>query len=382
MEFFLGRSRLFWGRLDKRKKREKEFESVGGKVLGAKLIILLLSLSLWAHASGEACAPVVVPGAAVAEAKSAAPKSARVRPVAMNIYSETAVLEILKMYGQLRNLNEGFNTKKKEMILGRELGNGYSLEMNYEYDGRDDVRAYNYLGLTLIHPDGFKEVISKRPVNPKTWTFFEEYYDFDGPVGQFDLVVPMKIEGPTLTEIEKWGKRLDFLDASDLRKLKDMSDLKWLYLKYFKEDQKDLYKNRSRKEYSKIIFSVALIFIVNYFTFSKKKDDKDLDSNHADLFDLLLNFEGPRVFGLVETEKKQSELETLGGAPTLVKSFVDREPPAGLNRIVTLLEYSKLGMILVTEYVFSEGRPVEANGLIVRKGDKTFTLLSRALRAE
>ncbi len=353
--------------------------------MGAILTTLLLVLTHSAF-GGDACGPVITPVVDATESNLAttpiAPKSARLRQIPLNIHGENAIIEIFKMFGQLRNHENGFSDKKKEVALGKDLGRGYSLELTYKFDGIDDVVAYNYTGLKLIHPDGFEEVLSKRPVNPKSWTFFEEVLDFDGPAGQFELVAPMRIEGPTLREIEKWGKRLHFLGAKDLRKLSDMSDLKWLYLKYFKEDQKDLYKNRSRKEYSKIIFSVALIIAVNYFTFSKRSDDKEDDPNHAELFTLLLQFEGPRVFGLIETEKKQAELEQLGGAPTLTKSFVDREPPAGLNRIVTVSEFSKLETVLVTEYVYVQGKAVEANALIVRKGDPAFTTLSKALRGE
>jgi hypothetical protein len=342
--------------------------------LGAKLAILLLLSSLLAdsaYASVDSCAPVITP-------------TGNVRQLPMDIYNESTVLELLKMFGQLRNHNEGFSSKntKKEMTLGKNLKAGYSLEMKFEYDERDDVKAYNYLSLDLIHPDGFKENLSKRPVNPVNWSFFEESIDVNGPVGKFEVNVPMKIEGPLIDALEKWGNRLNFIDASDLRKLSTMSDLRWLYLKYFKEDQKDLYKNRSRKEYSKIIFSVGLIIAVNYFTFSKKKEGQEDDPNHAELFNLLLQFEGPRTWGITETEKKEAELEQLGGAPTLSKSFVDREPPAGLNRIVTVLEFSKLETIFVTEYVYFQGKRVEANALIVQKGDRAFTLLARALRAE
>lgn len=239
---------------------------VGKTIVPIYFLVLLLVLSIGAEALGSSQVCVGTLSSSTTETHKNTNQLSLI-PIhhSTSTKPQNSVLTLLNMAGELRQHREaGANIEKHgEFNLGRNLGKGYSLELTYLLDERAPSPVFRLSKIKLVNPNGQTQDLSKEPLDTKGRTLVQTSFDLPLEIGKKDIELPVVIQGEVLTEFLKWRDRFEFLEANELRNLKSVDDFKALYFSYLKRSQKDLFVGRAQKEYSKIVFTLALIMGIN-----------------------------------------------------------------------------------------------------------------------
>lgn len=199
-----------------------------------------------------------------------------------------AILSLLQMTNY--TLGESFSKKltleKGELYLGQPLNAGWSLEFEYSSDKRTENPAFRLSKISLVRPNGEKNVFEKRPTTIDGLSLLKNHYSPEemgikdlGSENPFEGVqraeAPAVIQGPLLKSFLKFAPLAAYLKREEVN---SAESLRGLFLKALGRSNADFMKGIIKKQ----AFKYVLLGVVLYGYYSQQDLVKGLMHHSSD----------------------------------------------------------------------------------------------------
>ena len=191
--------------------------------------------------------------------------------------TDKALLEFLSMASYTRSVDivkiKGKNHITK-FDLGLDVGNGYTVEIRYLTDQRDQSR-YTAESATLISPTNRSEKIAPHLIDFNELKFKQKSFDLSDifPANQQVMLnIPIEIKGPIVPQVEKMIAHLPFFTKQEIRDLVNTENIFKIKLLGHLRFTKNYLKEFAIKAPYKLITNTALAFTIAFTTGYSIKD--------------------------------------------------------------------------------------------------------------
>jgi hypothetical protein len=191
--------------------------------------------------------------------------------------TDKALLEFLSMASYTRSVDIVKIKGKKHITkfdLGLDIGNGYTVEIRYLTDQRDETR-YTAESATLISPTNRSEKIAPHLIDFNELKFKQKSFDLSDifPANkQVKLSIPIEIKGPIVPQVEKMMAHLPFFTKQEIRSLVSAENIFKIKLLGHLRFTKNYLKEFAIKAPYKLITNTALSFTIAFTTGYSIKD--------------------------------------------------------------------------------------------------------------
>jgi hypothetical protein len=173
--------------------------------------------------------------------------SMMLKPKIISENPQSATMELLKMmvHTTSYSLSDKNVLYKNSLELGMPMGEGYSLSLKYESDGRENP-IFRLDSVEVVTPTGFTYKISKEPLSRVSFTLAKDSFELPADVypngRRIHAEIPLAIEGKSLTEIDRMTSSLELFNKTELREIADQKTYSTMKRKFFFRKTKALFK--------------------------------------------------------------------------------------------------------------------------------------------
>jgi hypothetical protein len=154
---------------------------------------------------------------------------------------------------------------KDSLELGLPVGEGYSLLLKYESDGRESP-LFRLDAVEMVTPTGFIYKISKEPLSRVQFTLSKDIFDLPPdvfPAGRrLEADIPLSVEGKSLNEIDRMSGSLELFTKGELREIAQQKTYSTMKRKFFFRKTQALFKKYFIAAPFKVISNAAPTLIL------------------------------------------------------------------------------------------------------------------------
>ena len=160
---------------------------------------------------------------------------------------QAATMELMKMmvHTTSYSLSDKNVLYKDSLNLGMPIGEGYSLGLKYESDGRENP-IFRLEAIEIVTPTGFTFKVSKEALSRVEFKLSKDLFELPTdvyPAGRrIEAEIPLSIEGKSLTEIDRMSGSLELFKKPELREIADQKTYGTMKRKFFFRKTKALFK--------------------------------------------------------------------------------------------------------------------------------------------
>ena len=175
------------------------------------------------------------------------PTSLLLKPKVINESTQAATMELLKMmvHTTSYSLSDKNVLYKNSLELGMPMGEGYSLGLKYESDGRENP-IFRLEAVEIVTPTGFTFKVSKEALSRTAFRLAKDSFELPAdayPLGRrINADIPLTIEGKSLVEIDRMSGSLELFNKAELREIADQKTYGSMKRKFFFRKTKALFK--------------------------------------------------------------------------------------------------------------------------------------------
>lgn len=169
------------------------------------------------------------------------------KPKVISDNAQTATMELLKMmvHTTSYSLSDKNVLYKNSLELGMPMGEGYSLGLKYESDGRENP-IFRLEAVEIVTPTGYTYKVAKEVISRTTFTLAKDSFELPADVyphgRRIHAEIPLSIEGKSLTEIDRMSSSLELFNKTELREIADQKTYGTMKRKFFFRKTKALFK--------------------------------------------------------------------------------------------------------------------------------------------
>lgn len=171
----------------------------------------------------------------------------KLKPKIISENPQLATMELLKMmvHTTSYSLSDKNVLYKNSLELGMPMGDGYSLGLKYESDGRENP-IFRLDAVEVVTPTGFTYKVSKEVLSRTSFSLAKDSFELPADVyphgRRIHAEIPLTIEGKSLTEIDRMSGSLELFNKTELREIADQKTYGTMKRKFFFRKTKALFK--------------------------------------------------------------------------------------------------------------------------------------------
>lgn len=175
------------------------------------------------------------------------PTGLMLKPKVISENPQAATMELLNMmvHTTSYSLSDKNVLYKNSLELGMPMGEGYSLGLKYESDGRENP-IFRLEAVEVISPTGYTFKVSKEVLSRTSFTLAKDSFELPADVyphgRRIHADIPLTIEGKSLTEIDRMAGSLELFNKTELREIAGQKTYGTMKRKFFFRKTKALFK--------------------------------------------------------------------------------------------------------------------------------------------
>lgn len=180
-------------------------------------------------------------------AQASEPTGLMLKPKIISDNPQAATMELLKMmvHTTSYSLSDKNVLYKNSLELGMPVGEGYSLGLKYESDGRESP-IFRLEAVEIVTPTGYTFKVSKEVLSRTSFRLAKDSFELPADVyphgRRIHAEIPLTIEGKSLTEIDRMASSLELFNKNELREIADQKTYGTMKRKFFFRKTKALFK--------------------------------------------------------------------------------------------------------------------------------------------